>query len=124
MPYDSNLADRMRTALAHRRGISERAMFGGFCWMLNGNMLCGVEVGRFMLRVGKELEAKALAKPSAEPIVFNGRRMGGLVWVGEEACRGRALASWIANSLRASSARYRRNSDERRPGQTADRPQF
>jgi hypothetical protein len=21
--------------------------------------------------------------------------MGGLVWVGEEACRGRALASWI-----------------------------
>ena len=100
MPYDPHLADRMRTALARRpiigeRGISERAMFGGFCWMLNGNMLCGVEVGRFMFRVGKELETKALAKPGAAPIVFSGRRMGGLVWVDEAACRGRALASWI-----------------------------
>ncbi len=95
MPHDPHLANRMRAALARRRGISERAMFGGFCWMLNGNMLCGVEVSRFMFRVGKEREAKALAKPGARPIVFNGRRMGGLVWVDEAACRGRALASWI-----------------------------
>jgi TfoX/Sxy family transcriptional regulator of competence genes len=95
MPYDPRLADRMRAALARRPAISERAMFGSFCWMLNGNMLCGVEVGRFMFRVGKELETKALARPGAEPIVFSGRRMGGLVWVKEEACRGRALTSWI-----------------------------
>jgi hypothetical protein len=100
----------MRTALARRPGISERAMFGGFCWMLNGNMLCGVEVGRFMFRVGKELETKALAKPGAEPIVFSGRRMGGLVWVNEAACRGHALASWIAFA-RVSSTRYRRDSE-------------
>jgi TfoX/Sxy family transcriptional regulator of competence genes len=95
MPYDPRLADRMRAALARRLGIGERAMFGGFCWMLNGNMLCGVEVGRFMFRVGKDLESKALAKSGAAPIVFNGRRMGGLVWVDENACRGRALTSWI-----------------------------
>ena len=69
MPHDRHLADRMRAALARHPGISERAMFGGFCWMLNGNMLCGVEVGRFMFRVGKELETRALAKPGAKPIV-------------------------------------------------------
>ncbi len=101
MPYDPHLADRMRAALARRRGISERAMFGGFCWMLNGNMLCGVEVGRFMFRVGKELETKALEKPGAEPIAFNGRRMGGLVWVDEKVCRGRALANWIELASRS-----------------------
>jgi hypothetical protein len=95
MPHDPQLAHRMRSALARRSGISERAMFGGFCWMLNGNMLCGVEVGRFMFRVGKERETRALAKSGATPIVFNGRRMGGLVWVDETACRGRALAGWI-----------------------------
>jgi TfoX/Sxy family transcriptional regulator of competence genes len=100
MPYDPHLADRMRATVAHRRGISERAMFGGFCWMLNGNILCGVEVGRFMFRVGKELETKALARPGAELIAFNGRRMGGLVWVGEEACRGRTLASWVELAAR------------------------
>jgi hypothetical protein len=40
----------MRAALARRQAISERAMFGGYCWMLNGNMLCGVEVGRVVFR--------------------------------------------------------------------------
>jgi hypothetical protein len=100
MPYDPHLADRMRTALARRRGISERAMFGGFCWMLNGNMLCGVEVGRFMFRVGKELETKALARPGAAPIVFGGRPMG-------EAGHSQAGST----SPRASSARCRRDSE-------------
>ena len=42
-------------------------MFGGYCWMLNGNMLCGVEVGRFMFRVGKALEADALAARVTPP---------------------------------------------------------
>ena len=95
MPHDPHLADRMRAALARRDGIGERAMFGGYCWMLNGNMLCGVEVGRFMFRVGKELETRALAKSGTEPIVFSGRRMRGFVWVDEKACRGRGLQSWI-----------------------------
>ncbi len=85
MPYDPHLADRMRAALARRRSISERAMFGGFCWMLNGNMLCGVEVGRFMFRVGKELSTRRPA----------------------EAARSQAGS----NSPRVSSVRYRRDSE-------------
>lgn len=56
-----------------------------------------------MFRVGKELEAKALANPGAEPIVFSGRRMGGLVWVDAEACQGRALESWIELASRFAS---------------------
>ena len=39
-------------------------------------MLCGVEVGRFMFRVGKEPEAEALAKAGTLPIVFNGAADG------------------------------------------------
>ena len=95
MPYDRNLAERMRAALANMPGVSERAMFGGVCWLLDGNMLCGVEVGRYMFRVGKAAEAEALAKPGAEIVAFNGRRMGGIVWVDASACFGAALASWI-----------------------------
>lgn len=34
--------------------------------MLPGNMLCGVEVGRYMFRVGKDLEAAALARPGGK----------------------------------------------------------
>lgn len=95
MPHDPYLADRMRGALARRKGIKERKMFGGFCWMLNGNMLCGVEVGRFMFRVGKDLEAVALAHPGATPMEVTGRPMRGFVWVCAEAAEGKALRAWI-----------------------------
>lgn len=62
MPHDPHLAERMRSALQERAGITEKNMFGGYCWTLNGNMLCGVEVGRFMFRVGKEMESAALKR--------------------------------------------------------------
>lgn len=95
MPYDRRLAEEMRSALETRAGVQERAMFGGLCWLLNGNMLCGVEVGRFMFRVGKALESEALARPGAEVVAFNGRRMGGIVWVDADACFEAGLESWI-----------------------------
>jgi hypothetical protein len=95
VPHDPHLAERMRLALANRRGIEERKMFGGFCWMLNGNMLCGVEMGRYMLRVGKDLEAESLARPGATPMDITGRPMQGFVWVRANKAEGKALDSWI-----------------------------
>lgn len=70
-------------------------MFGGLCWLLNGNMLCGVEVGRFMFRVGKALEAEALSRPGAETVVFSGRKMGGIVWVDGDTALEAGLGGWI-----------------------------
>ena len=95
MPHDPHLADMLRGTLAGRQGITEKAMFGGYCWMLNGNMLCGVGVGRFMFRVGKELEPEALKRPGAEPAVMGGRRMKGIVWVDADACLETGLDDWI-----------------------------
>ena len=94
MPYDKSLAEKMRQALSAKEGVSEKKMFGGICFFLNGNMYCGVEVGRYMFRVGKELEAKAVAQ-GAEVVAFNGRRMGGIVWVAAELCKGKAMKSWL-----------------------------
>lgn len=91
----SELADRMRDALAARAGIEEKKMFGGYCWMLNGNMLCGVEVGRYMFRVGKDLEAEALARPGARPMDITGKTMRGLVWVDAGAAHAAGLSTWI-----------------------------
>ena len=70
-------------------------MFGGTCWLNHGNMLCGVEVGRYMFRVGKAGEAEALARPGAQVVEFNGRRMGGIVWVDAQACPEEVLPAWI-----------------------------
>lgn len=95
MPHDPQLAERMRSALTGRPGIAEKKMFGGYCWMLHGNMLCGVEVGRFMFRVGKALEAEALARPGASPMDITGRLMSGFVWVLADDAKDEALQAWI-----------------------------
>lgn len=96
MAFDPQLAERVRKALSGHDGVSERKMFGGLCFLLNGNMLCGVEKNRLMFRVGKDQEAKALAKPGASPMDFTGRPLGGMVYVEASATRGRALAGWVA----------------------------
>ena len=42
MAYDEKLADRIRKRLGKRAGLTEKKMFGGIGFMLNGNMCCGV----------------------------------------------------------------------------------
>lgn len=100
MPHDPHLAERMRRALAKLPGIEEKKMFGGFCWMLNGNMLCGVEVGRFLFRTGKELQAEALEHPGVTIMEMGGKKMQGYVWVREEHADGVDLKKWITFSRR------------------------
>ena len=85
----------MREKLKKRKGISERKMFGGYCWMLNGNMLCGVEVGRFMFRVGKDLDGEALSRPGATPMDITGRPMKGIIWVNSGAALESGLDAWV-----------------------------
>jgi TfoX/Sxy family transcriptional regulator of competence genes len=96
MPYDPELAEAMRRALRRRRNVVEKKMFGGYCWMLNGNMLCGVEVGRYMFRVGKVLEAEALSRPGAGPMDITGKPMAGFVWVDARQADASGLDHWIA----------------------------
>ena len=79
MPYDETLAGIMRDELTRLRGVTERKMFGGLCFMLNGNMLCGVDSKGGMARVGKDNEMVALKMDGVCPLSFTGRKMGGMV---------------------------------------------
>ena len=81
MAYDAALAEHMGQYLADRYGISEKKMFGGLCFMLNGNMLCGVTKDGGMFRVGKVNEATAVGMDGVDPLSFTGRKMGGMVEV-------------------------------------------
>jgi hypothetical protein len=90
------LAGRMRRAFAGRRNIVEKKMFGGVCFLLKGNMLCGMGEDKFMFRVGREQDSKALARPGAKPMDITGRVMTGFVGVDPARCDARALKRWIA----------------------------
>ena len=81
MPYDETLAQALRDALAGQGAVSERKMFGGLAFMLDGNMVCGTYRDRGMMRVGKANEAAALSLPHVGPMAMTGRPMPGLVEV-------------------------------------------
>ena len=51
--------------LAQVRGITEKAMFGGWAWLLNGNLLCGARNDGMLVRLGKGNDAWALATPGS-----------------------------------------------------------
>jgi len=101
MAYDEALASRFRTTLDGVVGISEKRMMGGVCFFLNGNMIGGADrtksgAGRFMFRVGKDNQAKALSRPGASIVEMGGKRMGGLVFVEDQLCDAAALNDWVA----------------------------
>ena len=81
MAYDQDLAERIRTVLKRRRGITEKNMFGGLCFLLKGKMLCGIVGKELMVRVGPKAYADALAQPYAREMDFSGKPFKGYVYV-------------------------------------------
>lgn len=95
MAYDETLAGRVREILAPTPGLTERAMFGGLAFMLDGHMCCGIVGGDLMLRLGPELADRALREPHVRPMDFTGRPMTGMVYVDGEELRADALRAWV-----------------------------
>jgi hypothetical protein len=103
MAYDEGLAQIFRDDLAEE-AFREQRMFGGLCFLVNGNMVCGVHPGGGMFRVAKADREAALSVPGAGPIRMGkaGREMAGMVGLGpdamaDEAARGRLLALSLAH---------------------------
>jgi hypothetical protein len=79
MPRDPGLEDLVHSALGSRPGLTGKAMFGGWAFLLHGNLLCGVRRESLMLRVGRDNETWALTIPGVAPVVMGSRRMHGYV---------------------------------------------
>ena len=81
MAYDERLAARVRDSLGPRPGLSEREMFGGIAFMINGNMAVGVSGGELMVRVGKEAHDDAVDRTGARTFDMGARPMIGWISV-------------------------------------------
>jgi TfoX/Sxy family transcriptional regulator of competence genes len=93
-----DLADRLRAALPGK-GVSERKMFGGTGFMLDGNMVAGTFRGGLLVRVGKERHDEALSRPGAGPMLMRGRAVAGYILVDGPALSGPALREWSQLAL-------------------------
>ncbi len=101
MPFDEHVAQRVRDILAEACPATERRMFGGLAFMVNGHMCCGIVGEDIVVRVGAEGHEQALSQPHARAMDFTGRPMKGFVYVGPAGYRTKAaLKSWIKRGLR------------------------
>lgn len=84
MAYDEGVADLIRDDLVDLHGIVEKKMFGGLCFMWQGNMLCGTMKNGAMYRVGKHRHSEALDIEGVSVMDMTGREMKGFVIVDPE----------------------------------------
>jgi TfoX/Sxy family transcriptional regulator of competence genes len=95
--YDEALADRVREQFDGRSGVTEKRMFGGLAFLVNGNMaVAAASKGGLLLRVDPaETEALA-AEPGAGRFVMRGREMNGWLHVAADAGTPEAeLHRWV-----------------------------
>lgn len=94
------LVERIRHVLSRRRGITEKKMFGGVCFLLNGNMLVAVWNDSLIARLGVERAEIALTEPDVREMDLTGRPMKGWIIVGQDGIDGdQQLTRWIDLSM-------------------------
>jgi TfoX/Sxy family transcriptional regulator of competence genes len=94
--FSESLAARIRDALKPMRGVSEKKMFGGIGFLLNGNMLVGVWQHSLIVRLGPEEGEAAHLEPHVKEFDITGRPMKGWVMVEPEGVEDDdKLKSWI-----------------------------
>jgi hypothetical protein len=78
MAYDEELANRLREVLAGESGLTEKQMFGGLAFLINGNMAVSASGrGGLLLRVDPAQTDELIAPPNVGRFEMRGREMDG-----------------------------------------------
>jgi len=100
VPYDEQLANRIRPLLNGDYSVTEKKMFGGLAFIVNGHMCCGVTGANLVVRTGPDSFEDALAQPHALPMDFTGKAMKGFVYVAPLGYRNdNDLKAWTKRGL-------------------------
>jgi hypothetical protein len=101
VPYDEDLANRIREMVATEAGVVEKRMFGGLAFLIGGNMSVSVSGrGGLLLRCDPGETDALLGKPYAAPFEMRGHVMEGWLWVNPEGLYSkRQLERWVARGV-------------------------
>jgi hypothetical protein len=98
---DEGLEEILREDLGGMSGLTEKAMFGGWAWLLDGNLLCAARDDGMLARLGKDRDGWALDMPDVVPMISRGRRMQGWVRAGPSAFGDDALRRRLVDAALA-----------------------
>jgi hypothetical protein len=100
MVYDKGLAQRVREILEDEPGFAEKNMFGGICFLLFGNMVCGIIKDDMIVRVGTDRYAEMLKMPHTSKFDLTGKAMKGWVVVLSAALDSdEELGNWVERAM-------------------------
>jgi TfoX/Sxy family transcriptional regulator of competence genes len=99
--FDEDLANRLREIVGRERGLTEKRMFGGLAFLINGNMAVAASgQGGLLVRVDPDETAALVKRAHAAPFVMRGRAMDGWLRVDAEGVRTkRQLESWAKRGV-------------------------
>lgn len=97
MAYDVTLADRVRAIVQSEPGLTERGMFGGWAFLVDGHLAVSASSrGGLLVRVDPAETESLLSEPHVRPFEMRGRPMAG--WLGVDAAAVEdddALRRWV-----------------------------
>lgn len=101
MAYDVELADRIRDLVQGEPGLSEKRMFGGLAFLVNGNMAVSASgQGGLMVRIDPGQAESLVDQQHVRRFEMRGREMDGWLHVEGEAVRtDEQLAHWVGHGL-------------------------
>jgi hypothetical protein len=100
MAYDRGLAERIRDLVGADALLAERTMFGGLCFLSQGNMCFGILGDDLLVRVGRDAYDEALGRPHAREMDRTGRAMRGMVLVDPDGfTEDEDLQAWLDRGL-------------------------
>ncbi|TWT60950.1 TfoX/Sxy family protein [Rubinisphaera italica] len=98
---EEELIERIRPLMKRRKGYSEKKMFGGVCFMINGNMCVGPWKGALIVRLDKEGHEDTQSEPHVKPMDITGKVMKGWALVepaGIESVE--ELKAWVERAVK------------------------
>jgi TfoX/Sxy family transcriptional regulator of competence genes len=101
MAYDEALANRIRELVTTEPGVTEKKMFGGLAFLINGNMSVSASgQGGLLLHVDLDETDKLLSKPHAHPFEMRGRVMQGWLRVDPDGVKTKGqLERWVSRGV-------------------------
>jgi len=99
--YDEDLANSIREIVQDEPGLTEKRMFGGLAFLINGNMAVSASgQGGMLLRVDPTDTPILIERPEASRFEMRGREMDGWLRIdATELATEHQLESWVTRGV-------------------------
>ena len=96
MPYSKLIEEKIEKIIGRWKKMQKKKMFGGICYLVNGNMCFGIYKDSLIVRTGIEVAEKKLKEKKVKPFDITGRAMKGWVMVEERGWKKEEdLENWL-----------------------------